>query len=90
MKLTKEEKLSVIKEVITQIIDQEEDFICIAIAHILDRDYSEDYVHVNIFDYFPELLKYKPEDSQPDESWWVIGDVSSRVKCLNKLIEEYR
>ena len=90
MKLSKEEKLSVIKEVITQLVEHEEDFICISISRILERDFKEDYQHVNVFDYFPELLKYKPEDSQPDESWWVIGDVSSRVKCLNKLIEEYR
>lgn len=84
-----EEKIEIIKEVIEMLSNDEHDFICIALSFILARDYEEIFTDVDVFEYFPELLKYKPEGTEPDESWWSYGDTKSRIRVLNKLLEEY-
>lgn len=94
LKLTKEQKIAILKEAIKIICGMHpvysSDFLCPAIEeateYVVDG-YKYDSHH-NTQYRFPELWKYKPDDMFSATSWFIFYDKQSRIKVLNKTIKD--
>ena len=74
-------RTEIIKRVIEDISCNHFIYICTTIERYLD-------LGLGVFDVFPELLDYKPENKNKNGAWWYADEDGkiSRIKVLNELL----
>lgn len=92
MNLTNQQRIEIleltIKTTSSKPLDSGGWYICTAIEMAHMGEISFDY---DVFDYFPELLEFKPAHLSRDASWfgdgWIPKNIKKRRTVLKKLLE---
>lgn len=76
------EKKQLLENAIKTLISEKRTYICTAIGY---------YTDLHPFNLFPELLKYKPENKQPDYTWWPCNEEYKklRISILEEIKKNY-
>jgi hypothetical protein len=93
-KLNVEQKIEAIIAAKERIKEKQSFFLCGAIEAVLLKLFNikPKLLIYNVFEYIPELLKYKPENVSEHCAWWEIDEEGRRIriKVLNKLLRHLR
>lgn len=90
-KLSKKEKIQLLERAKEILLSHNTDYICRAIERASNFSTSKfEIYYLDVFDYIPELLKYRPKKlfSVLGEVWFRPAETRKRVNIIDKVIKD--